>query len=191
MTNFSISRREAMKWTGVAALLAGAGTAVSSCQRAYVTGEESVGYGKDPPLIEPVRQPWPRLLNDEQRSKMLALIDAILPATAELPAASEIGVMEFFEEWLSAPYDDFVADRKLILPFLDRAGTPAVIAGSIESYRKDDAFERLRVLTASAYYTAPESEEAIGFGGNYPRDSFNGPPQEVLDHFDREYAKLA
>jgi len=52
------------------------------------------------------------------------------------------------------------------------------------------AFERLRILAAAAYYTTPAGFSAIGFVGNVPRTSFDGPPQAVLDHLAAELRKL-
>jgi hypothetical protein len=42
-------------------------------------------------------------------------------------------------------------------------------------------FSLFRSICASAYYATPEGWKAIGYVGNIPLPSFDGPPQEVLD----------
>ena len=41
-------------------------------------------------------------------------------------------------------------------------------------------FSRFRSLAAGAYYGTPEGWKAIGYIGNIPLPSFDGPPPEVL-----------
>jgi hypothetical protein len=41
-------------------------------------------------------------------------------------------------------------------------------------------FKRFRDLTIGGYFTTPEGMEAIGYRGNVPLPSFEGPPPEVL-----------
>ena len=43
-------------------------------------------------------------------------------------------------------------------------------------------FKRFRDLTAGGYYTTPEGMKAIGYVGNVPSGSFEGPPIEALKH---------
>ena len=183
-----IDRRTAIRWAGTVATLVATG-GLAACSSGYLKGDQSAGYGKDPPLLEPKRQPWPKLLTTQQQTTLIALVDTILPATKALKSASEIGVMTFFDEWLSAPYPDFIADQSLIIPLLDRLQNDDKLP-LLSTLTKDLAFQRLRILSAAAYYTSPYGQDAIGFVGNEPRASFDGPPQIVLEHFTTEYAKL-
>jgi hypothetical protein len=43
-------------------------------------------------------------------------------------------------------------------------------------------FKRYRDLTAGGYYTTPEGMKAIGYVGNVPSATFEGPPVEALKH---------
>jgi hypothetical protein len=41
-------------------------------------------------------------------------------------------------------------------------------------------FKKYRDLTAGGYYTTPEGMKALGYVGNVPLATFDGPPPEVL-----------
>ena len=41
-------------------------------------------------------------------------------------------------------------------------------------------FKKFRDLTAGGYYTTPEGMKDIGYVGNVPLATFDGPPPEVL-----------
>lgn len=191
-----VDRRTALQWSTALAATLGIG----ACSR-LPSGAPSaaIGYGKDPPLTAPVRQVWPKLLSARQRHDLAALIDIVTPGIDGSPAGSALGLIDFFDEWLGAPYPDMTADRGLILPMLetvdglaDRAqparhrSVSGLAAGAHAA-----AFARFCVLAAAAYYTTAAGFTAIGFIGNEPRETFDGPPPEVLAHFDVEFAKLA
>jgi hypothetical protein len=72
------------------------------------------GYGTDPNVITPASN-WPRILSRHQLRLIAALSDVILPATADQPAPSKIGIAKFFDEWLSAPYPKEQGDKSTIL----------------------------------------------------------------------------
>jgi hypothetical protein len=159
------------------------------------------GYGNDPNLNESFAT-WPLLL-DANRLKTLATIaDLILPASETAPAASAVGVPDFLNEWLSAPYEEQIQDRALILrglaridaeserrakkQFLEadhetRAAILADIAGdsSTNAHLRaaSEFFLRLRFLIVAAYYTTPEGWADIGYVGNVPLASY--PPITV------------
>ena len=178
-----ITRREVVRWAGlvatVAVLAPGGGLAE--------TGPTGIGgYGRDPELIDPKRQLWPRLLTGSQRETMRAVIDDILPANEPSPSASQVGVLEFFEEWLSAPYPVQVQDRMLILPLLDLAGSGA----DLEALATEPAWERIRILTAAAYFTTPQGLDEMGFVGNSPLAEFEGVPADVKAALDARYDEL-
>lgn len=192
-------RRAVIGWGALVAGVVGAGWGVSTLPSGAPTGRDlPKGYGKDPPLVEPRRQPWPRVLPTESHVDLAALIDVVVPGIDGSPPGSALGLVDFFDEWLGAPYPDMVADRVLLTPLLsvvkglakhspiDRARQ---VAG-LSSGSTADAFARFCILAAAAYYTTPPGITALGYIGNEPRESFDGPPPEVLAHFDREFAKL-
>src|SRR6266853_362368 len=77
----------------------------------------ATGYGGYPDLKK-VYHPgdlWPLTLTLAQRITAIALSDVIIPADSISPSASRVGVVEFLDEWVSAPYPRQQQDRPVIL----------------------------------------------------------------------------
>ncbi|ACG78571.1 hypothetical protein PHZ_c2160 [Phenylobacterium zucineum HLK1] len=187
-----IDRRTALIWVGaVGAAAAAGGAGVVVYRQAVAPGPAAAGYGTDPKLNPPVKAPWPRLLSDDELQAAAILADFILPATATAPAASALGIPDFIDEWVSAPYPDQAADRsvirdglKALIPDLvrgDGARRSAALAALPRS--PDEAtrafFKRFRALTVGAYYTTEAGFRDIGYIGNEVRTSDPGPSAEV------------
>jgi hypothetical protein len=149
--------------------------------------------------------PWPLTLTEPGRLTTRTLADLIIPADDHSPAASAVGVAEFIDEWISAPYPGQQADRAIVLSGLvwieaesqKRFGKsfPAIsdaqraaIADDICSPAKAKPefataakfFARFRDLTAGGFYTTPMGMKDIGYTGNVPLEKFEGPPLEAL-----------
>ena len=162
------------------------------------------GIGMDPNLLKK-EIPWPLVLTDAEKRAATALADVIIPADEHGPAASKVGVTEFLDEWVSAPYEQQESDRKIIqsgLAWLDGESTKRftkvfaelaaeqqtallddIVKDGSEANKKGFSFFRLfRDRTAGGYYSTPEGWEAIGYVGNKPMAEFPGPPPEVLKH---------
>lgn len=198
-----VDRRTAIKWVAMASALPwlrrhGNGAAGAASVR---------GYGTDPELNR-VYAPgdlWPLSLPPHMRRAAAALCDLILPADGQSPAASAVGVVDFIDEWISAPYDAQRADRKTILEGLGwleieskkRFGnffvdlTPAQMAAICDDicflprakpeFREAAKFFAVfRDLTAGGFYTTPAGTRDLGYVGNVPLERFDGPPPEVL-----------
>ena len=213
-----ISRRQAMQWV-LAAAAASQLPAVASADPAGQSpsaqkhaaahaAPAGAGYGTDPKLTA-FHHPgdvWPLTFTAGQRKTVTALADVILPKDQYGPAASEVGVVEMLDEWISAPYPQQQADRPVILDGLawlaaesqERFGkTFADLTGDQQHALCDDIcftrtakpqfrkaagfFSKFRSLCASAYYATPEGWKAIGYVGNVALASFDGPPPEVLE----------
>ena len=58
---------------------------------------------------------WPLTLNAAQRRLAGILSDIIIPADERSPSASAVGVVDFIDEWVSAPYPAQRRDRTLVL----------------------------------------------------------------------------
>lgn len=201
-----MDRRDAIKWmlaaAASAALLESAPLGAQPAARGAAKG-----YGTDPDLAR-IYQPgdlWPLTLTPAQRATVAALCDTIIPADARGPAASAVGVPDFVDEWISAPYPAHEHDRTMVLD-----GIAWLDAESRQRFRQDyvrleerqrhaicddichepDAkpefkqaaqfFRRFRDLTAGGYYTTPAGMKDIGYVGNVVLASFDGPPPEVL-----------
>lgn len=197
-----LTRRDTLKWLGLVAAAVGASRPFASGAVAHRRGENIEGYGRDPNLVTPPAQPWPLTLTPSQRATAAAVLDVILPGDGDAPPASSVDLASFLDEWVSAPYPEQRQDAAALIPLLDeidreaarRFAKPladasssqvsslvATYAADTSSHRK--AFQRLCVLAAAAYYTSPAGITAIGYVGNEPRLSFDGPPSEVLQRF--------
>jgi hypothetical protein len=120
-----------------------------------------------------------------------------------------VGVPEFINEWVSAPYEQQQDDLELLrkgLTWLDaeakkRFGkifveiTPEQQIAIIDDIVKDgtDArkqahgfFKMFRDRVAGGYYSTPIGWKAIGYIGNTPMAEYPGPPPEVLKHLGLE-----
>jgi hypothetical protein len=166
------------------------------------------GYGTDPDMMRAYKPGdfWPLTFTDVQRAAAAALCAVIIPADDKTPSAADLGVHDFIDEWISAPYPDQQRDRPTIvegLAWIDaeshrRFGHEFNAIGETEKNQicddicfieraapelKDAAkfFARFRDLTASGFYTTPDGMRDIGYTGNVALGAFLGPPPEVLE----------
>src|SRR5688572_15987763 len=125
-----IDRRTAVKWVLAAA------AALQLPKPAFAESMVKSGYGKDPDVLKIYKADslWPLTLSKSQRATATALSDVIIPADAESPAASSVGVVDFIDEWVSAPYPDNVRDKPVILE-----GLAWIDAESQRRFKKDFA----------------------------------------------------
>lgn len=201
-----MDRRTSLKWMlSAAALPLMHLTGCSS--EPTPTLPSGVGYGTDPDLLK-VYGPgsiWPLTLGERQRRIATALCDLIVPADADGPGAVAVGVVDFINEWVSAPYPQQAADRKLILAGFDwldaqaqqrfsrgfgesSAPQRSAICDDIcylprardEFKQAAEFFARYRDLTIGGFCTSPQGRQYLGYVGNVPLASFDGPPPEVL-----------
>jgi hypothetical protein len=165
------------------------------------------GYGPDPDLMRAYKPGdlWPLTFTELQRLTVTALCDLILPADGVSPSASSVGVPDFVDEWISAPYPDQAADRQVVLlglGWLDaesnrRFGMDFAGGGHKEmkaicddicsesaagpEFKKAAVFfGRFRAICTGGYYTTPEGTRDIGYVGNVALARFDGPPPELL-----------
>jgi hypothetical protein len=208
-----MDRRTTIKWMiAVAAAtpgINGAAHAAGEVARAVADAPSGQGYGTDPNLLK-VYEPgelWPLTFTARQRRTAKVLCDLIIPGDATSPSASEVGVVDFLDEWISAPYECQQKDRaKLLegLAWLDREAaarygrrkTFAALSNKQRTAICDDIcyvpkarpefvtaakfFARYRDLTAGGFYTTPQGRDDVGYVGNVPLSRFDGPPLDVL-----------
>jgi hypothetical protein len=206
-----ISRRTTLKW--VAATAAVSGMPGYSLAEIHAFKPTQNGYGTDPDLLDPVT-PWKRTMSRHQLEQVAVLGDLILPATAEAPPPSALGIPEFVDEWVSAPYPEQKADRKVLLNGLAwvdeearrRSRESFIKAGNRQQLQILDGiavqnpggirteqnkfFHRLRYLVLGAYYTTQEGFLDIGYVGNVPLDSYPPPSDEEIAILEQELKKL-
>ena len=192
-----VDRRTTLAWIGVvgaATAAVGAGVVLYGPK---VGGKaRATGYGTDPKLNPPAKAAWPRIMTDPQLQIAALVADHILPASGAAPSASGLGVPDFLDEWVSAPYPDQLKDRPIILKGLDDLGGRFLRADAAERAAKLAAlpgsafFKRMRALTVGAYYTTEAGFKDIGFIGNEARASDPGPSDAVKAVLERELKAL-
>jgi hypothetical protein len=199
-----MDRRTTMKWVlAASAAWPLLGTRVARGDTVPTTQ----GYGTDPDLLA-VHRPgelWPLTLTAPQRRLAGILADIIMPADDHSPSASAVGVVEFIDEWVSAPYPVNQRDRPVVLDgfiWLDaeaarRFGKGFAELGAAErsgicddicdesravTLRREAArfFARYRDLTAGGFYSTPVGRRDLGYIGNVPLTRFDGPPPALL-----------
>jgi len=206
---FRVDRRTTLRWFGAAVATSSAGLALfnGDLARAAVTAgsgqDVQEGYGKDPNLFDP-HVPWSRTMTEAQLKQVAVLSDILLPKVDSYPWPSEVGVPDFVDEWVSAPYPSQLQDRALIL-----AGLAWLDSESQRRWKKEFValelsqqtelfgetaklptpqdpkamelygfFRRLRTVAVGSYYTMQKNYGAIGYIGNMPMQSFPPPTPE-------------
>ncbi|MGJ8695267.1 MAG: gluconate 2-dehydrogenase subunit 3 family protein [Verrucomicrobiaceae bacterium] len=198
-TENRLSRRHVLGWFAAAA--ATEGLALPSFGQSVQPATK--GYGQDPVLnknYEP-GEVWPLLFSAKEKKAATALADVILPKDEFGPAASEVRVPDFVDEWISAPYPRQEGDRGVIIPGLKKLdeecrkhfqkdfadlGAAQKTAVCDEMAKGDYFFHLFTLIASGAYYSTQEGWQAIGYKGNTPTVTFDGPPKEVLDRLGLE-----
>jgi hypothetical protein len=216
---FRISRRTTLAWLGSA--VAAVNITLPSMASAAVAGAEPPGdakpkgYGNDPDLMHPT-VPWPKTMSTRQLELSGVLADMILPPTATAPAPSAVGIPDFVDEWISAPYPDHQRDRGLVLSglmwldseagkrwgksFTDVSGeqrlqlltevsTPPAQGEGAAAIRYG-FFRRFRTISVGAYYSLERNFEEIGYVGNKALKAFPPPTETEIHLINEAIAKL-
>ncbi len=203
-----MDRRTTIKWV----LAASAAGPLLGMRARRAPGALMVqGYGTDPNLLTAYHpgELWPLTLTAPQRRLAGILADIMIPADERSPSASAVGVVEFIDEWVSAPYPTHQRDRAVVLDglgWLDAEATRRFARGFADldageqrsicndicdesraaSARRGAArfFALFRDLTAGGFYSTPAGRRDLGYIGNVPMASFDGPPPELLRKLD-------
>jgi hypothetical protein len=198
-----MDRRTTIKWM----LAASAVLPALSRGAAALAGGGTQGYGTDPNLVALVHagEFWPLTLSAAQRRLVAVLADIIIPADDHSPSASAVGVVDFIDEWVSAPYPDQQADRPIIvagLAWLDaeaqrRQAVDFANLASAQQHAICDAiayemrvieplreqarfFARFRDLAAGGFYCTAAGRKDLDYIGNVALARFVGPDAELL-----------
>jgi hypothetical protein len=205
-----VDRRTTLKW-----LLASIAASQAACSRGQAGKEllgtaaavNGTGYGTDPDLSNPVIS-WSLTMTDAQLQVTAALCNVILPADDRSPAASVLGVPDFIDEWISAPYPRQREDRELILEGLEwleqesrrRFDDGFATIGRARQHElldelaaaDDDPmvppkraafFRRFRYVSVGAYYSTAVGAADVGYIGNVPiSGEYPGPSDAAMEH---------
>src|SRR5271168_4972842 len=205
-----MDRRTTIKWVLTASA---AWPLINSAQADSARAESASatpaarGYGTDPTLTRNYTpgELWPLTFTAAQRRLAGILADIIIPADDHSPSASAVGVVEFIDEWISAPYPASLRDRGIVLggfawmdaeavrrfgkefPQLDTAGQHGICDDICDEARATAArraaarfFSRYRDLTAGSFYSTPAGRKDLNYIGNVPLAVNDGPPPELL-----------
>ncbi len=225
-----LTRRQTLQWLG--ALSASAALPViSGCESIAVATARLAGnwpdlklepitgpgYGTDPDLVTPPRNPWPLTMTAGERDLTAVLCDILIPREGDVPSASEVGVPDLIDEWISAPYPGFQSDRVEILSALAwtdqeserRFGRRFVEADTdrqlqiiddiaFEEAEKDiryvyiaRVFDGIRTLVTVAFFSSPAGSRDLGYLGNVPiAGDYPGPSPEATEHLAQALAAL-
>lgn len=157
---------------------------------------------KDPDLKKPA-YPWSLALSENELRTLSALCDMIIPADAESPSASTLGVPQYINEHVSAPYAQHKADLIEIrggLVWLDGESQRrfSQVFTSLNQSQKMDIcdvlcmpradqpqhaasfFSKVRNMTAAGYFTTRQGMAWVGYIGNSPSLEFPPPPAPTL-----------
>jgi hypothetical protein len=198
-----VDRRTTLKW--LAAALAFSSHHGKSLAGTYMPSPK--GYGTDPNLNQVAPIGWDKLMSAHELKQTALLADLFLPATASSPAPSALGIHDFIDEWISAPYDEQMSDRPIIkdgLSWLDQETTKrfgkdftAVTDAQRAEMMKMMAakpdfvfFKRLRNLVVAAYFSSDAGFKDIGYSGNVTLAAFPAPTDEMMEIIDSECKKL-
>ena len=164
----------------------------------------AAGTATDPDMLAPV-VPWEMVLTDEEMRLVADLADVIIPADERSPAASAVGVPDYVNEFVSAPdHTDALTTLRGGLAWLNRtarerfdaADFPALTTAQkheiCDQIRfEPDAppdlkpqarfFDQFRDMVSTGFWTTEEGMRDLGYRGNVPLPSFDGPPPEVLE----------
>ena len=197
-----IDRRETLKL-----FVAGAAAVpLLGCGSEDVPAAMSVRPMTDPDLINPV-VPWDFVLTGAEMKTVSALCNVILPEDDVSPSASAVGVPEFINEWVSAPYPDQQRDLQTVRGGLAWLNTESDkrYGSAFHTLEEDqqieicedihyqpDArpefrqaaafFNRFRWLTMCGYYTTEAGRKDVGYIGNVPLSEFPGATMEQLEY---------
>lgn len=158
----------------------------------------------DPDLLNP-KVSWNGVLTDAELAIIASMGDVIIPADENSPAASSLGCHHYVNEYVSAPYPVSETALRTLRDGLawlatectSRFGRPFTALEETEklaicedirwvesasSQHKQGAefFNLVRFLIATAFYTTDEGMADIGYVGNRPAASFEGPSPELL-----------
>nr|WP_302053947.1 gluconate 2-dehydrogenase subunit 3 family protein [Sphingomonas tagetis] len=147
-----------------------------------------------------------------QLASVKVIADYIFPREGKTPSASDVGVHQLIDEWVSAPYPEFEADRELITAGLHHLDLFARLTGHARDFATANAgvqrevltkvgdvasalptapfWKRLRRLILGGYYTTEAGFADIGYIGNVALKSFPAPTPEIVAAVERAAQQL-
>ncbi|MDB6080051.1 MAG: Tat pathway signal protein [Akkermansiaceae bacterium] len=205
MHDSQISRRSVFKLIAAASTLGAVHTTPAGAQPPEPLTRSFGDPMVDPNWNHPVI-PWEMPLVAAELATLSVLVDLILPADEGSPAASTIGVHDFLNEWVGAPYPENREDYETIrggvawinthawqlhgktFKDLSEAQQTAILDSICDPSQAPAElaygarfFKKLRMLTLGGYYTHPATWKSLGYVGNTPiAGPYPGVPNEII-----------
>jgi hypothetical protein len=152
-------------------------------------------------------------MTPQQLNLTAVLADLFLPTTAGASAPSALGIHDFVDEWISAPYPEQREDRAIIVDgltwiesqsqrrwqrgFLQIEDThrhelveSIVPTSSAAATAENVFFRRFRYIVVGAYYTTADGARDLGYIGNVPLPSYPTVTEKERAILDTELRKL-
>ncbi len=209
MSTPSFSRRDTLKWLTGTVAAGTAGGAALGAPHETETAPPSWPVRHpihDPNFMAKAECPWQKVMTEPELATTKALADLILPKDDLGPAASEVGVPDFINEWISAPYDRNVEDAEVIRGGIGWLNTECFKrfekrfeeASAVQQIQVVDDlchpdkarpelktgvvfFKEFRKLTLDGYYTHSATWQQLGYVGNISvAGAYPGVPEAVI-----------
>lgn len=205
MNDTSFSRRDIFKLIAAASAVGAMSTPSASAAPPKPLTRNFRNALSDPDFAHP-SIPWEKPLDPPELATLAVLVDLILPGDDESPAPSTIGVPDFLNEWVGAPYQENKEDYEILrgglawlnshswklhgkafdgLPpaqqtgILDTICDPAKAAPELQQGAR--FFRKLRMLTLGGYYSHSATWKSLGYVGNTPiAGAYPGVPAEII-----------
>ena len=198
-----IDRRTTLKWLGAA--LAYSAHHGKSLAGTFMPSPK--GFGPDPDINHVAPIEWDKLMSEHELKQTALLADLFLPGDASSPAPTSLGIHDFIDEWISAPYPEQQSDQGIIqggLTWLDQESTNRFghdftvlsdaqrveMMGVMAGMKDFLFFKRLRNLVVAAYFSSDAGFKDIGYSGNVALEAFPAPTDEMMTIIDRECTAL-
>lgn len=205
MDETNISRRNVFKLIAAASAIGAGAPATSHAEPPKPLTRHFKNPLSDPDYTT-LTIPWEKPLDATELATLGVLVDLILPGDAEAPAPTSLGLPDFLNEWVGAPYPQNRDDYEIVrggvawintrswqlhgAPFvklpeekqtaiLDSICDPAKAAPELAYGAR--FFRKLRMLTLGGYYSHPKTWKSLGYVGNVPIPGpYPGVPDEII-----------
>lgn len=205
MNDSTISRRDVFRLIAAASATGAMFTDPAQAKPPKPLTREFRNPLSDPDFTHP-SIPWEKPLGESELATLAVLVDLILPGDDQSPAPSAIGVPDFLNEWIGAPYQENREDCEIL-----RGGLAWLNTHSFQLHQKSFAeldesrqtgildticdpaktapglaqgarfFSKLRMLTLGGYYSHSATWKSLGYVGNTPiAGAYPGVPAEII-----------
>jgi len=210
MNETTVSRRDVFKLIAAASAAGAMRPPGMYAQEPVPASPGTAGTARKPTFSDPDFQNpallWEKPLTPGELGTLTVLCDIIIPGDDLAPPPSQIGIAEFINEWVGAPYpqnrEDFAVIRGGLAwldtrcnilhskPFRDLVpNQQTLVLDGICDPRNSPPeaapglrfFLKLRMLVLGGYYSHSKTWKSLGYVGNIPiAGPYPGVPDEII-----------